>query len=447
MGYFLPTALKDCRSIGLVGSGKSNLGVLSYLEECTERISIVIRGKDAFSHPRYPVRCGEGYLQGITEDALILSPSVRPDRPEISEAKARGVRILSDAEIFFRDTAAQCFAVSGSDGKSTTTALLSHILTAALGEEIPAVGNIGRPLTPLLALPHKAYAVELSSFQLFHYAPRTRRAVITNLTENHLNWHICMAEYAAAKAGIYKGTAEPVLSLDDPLTSSLLKKAPFGVYSIKQSEENIAKCKAEFAYYIKNDFVYENGRRLFPLSLFHLPGEYNRYNLLAALSMAAGFVTEESARCIEGFHPLSHRCEKVAEVGGVCYYDSSIDSSPSRTAHTLSAFSAPVVLLLGGLGKDCGLSPLLSEVMKKCRAVIGFGPFGKEAYNYLSAEGYPGILPTPSKNLADAVVLAASIARVGDSVLLSPGATSFDEFENFTARGEQFRRLVIRIQT
>ena len=447
MGHFLPAALKDCQSIGLIGSGKSNLGVLSHLEGTNENISIVIRNRDAFSHPRYPVRCGEGYLENIEEDALVLSPSVRPDRPEIQAARDRGVRILSDAEIFFTDTAARCFAVTGSDGKSTTTALLSHILTEAMGTEVPAVGNIGRPLTPLLALPHRNYAVELSSFQLFHYAPCTERAVITNLTENHLNWHKGMNEYIAAKAKLYEKTKEPVISLDDGICKMLSKKNIFGVYSIHESEENIAKCKAEFAYYIKNDQVYENGRPFLPLEHFPLSGKYNLYNLLAALTMAAGYVTRENALCVQNFRALSHRCEKIAEIGGAVYYDSSIDSSPSRTAATLSAFTAPVILLLGGLGKDCDPTPMLDEIKKKCCAVIGFGPFGKEACEFLDKNGYGGILTPPKKTLAEAVELAVHLAKNGDQVLLSPGATSFDEFKNFSARGEFFRRLVTDIQT
>ena len=447
MGYILPTALKDCQSIGLVGPGKSNLGVLSYLEECKEPLLITIRGKDAFSHPRYPVRCGEGYLDGICEDALILSPSVRPDRPQILAARARGVRILSDCEIFFRDTAAKCFAVSGSDGKSTTTALLSHLLTAATKQSVPAVGNIGKPLTPLLSLPHTAYAVELSSFQLFHYAPKTERAVITNLSENHLNWHKDMEEYAAAKARLYQGTKEPILSLDDEACAGLLKKAPFGVYSLKKSEKEMSKCKAEFAYYIKNECVYENGRILFPLSLFSLPGQYNLYNLLAALAMTAGYITEEAVHAIKDFRGLAHRCEKIATVRGADYFDSSIDSSPSRTQKTLSCFSFPVILFLGGQSKGCSLAPMLEEIFSKCRAVLCFGPFGKEAHDYLSAEGYTGILPPPVKTLADAVAHAVAIAKDGDSVLLSPAATSFDEFENFMARGLCFCRLVQSIQT
>lgn len=447
MGYFLPTTLKDCKSIGLVGPGKSNLGVLAHLEKANENISIIIRSKDAFSHPRYPVRCGEGYLEDIKEDALVLSPSVRPDRPEIQAAKDRGVRILSDAEIFFTDTAARCFAVTGSDGKSTTTALLSHLLTRAMSAEVPAVGNIGRPLTPLLSLPHNNYAVELSSFQLFHYAPRTERAVITNLTENHLNWHKGMKEYIEAKARLYEKTREPVFSLDDEICKALLKKDPFGVYSLRENEKNIAKCKAEFAYYIKNGQVYENGKPFLSLEYFPLSGEYNLYNLLAALTMAAGYVTRAHALCVQNFQALSHRCEKIGEIGGAVYYDSSIDSSPSRTAATLSAFSAPVILLLGGLSKGCSLDPLLSAVKEKCRAVIGFGPFGKEACEFLDKNGYGGILPPLKKTLAEATELAMRLATRGDRVLLSPGATSFDEFENFSARGEYFRHLVTDIQT
>ena len=444
MGAFLPSALKDCQKIGLVGLGKSSLGVLSYLEECNENTVFSIRTEKEASHPRYAVRCGEGYLNEITEDALILSPSVRPDREEIEAARARGVRILSDSEIFFRDTEAKCFAVTGSDGKSTTTSLLSHLLSAAMGEDVPAVGNIGRPLTPLLALSHGAYAVELSSFQLFHYAPRCERAVITNLTENHLNWHKSMREYAEAKASLYENAKEAVFPLDEPMLASLLRKPPFAVYSTQMSGKEIAKQNADFSYYLDGDCVFENGRRLLSLSLFPLSGRHNLKNLLSALAMAAGYVTKDSAEAIRSFRPLAHRCEKIAGIGGAEYFDSSIDSSPSRTRETLSSFSAPVVLLLGGLGKGCSLSPLMPCVSEKCRAVIGFGPLGKDATEFLRAEGYEGILPPPAKGLADAVALAKSIATKGDAVLLSPGGTSFDEFENFSARGECFRRLVLK---
>ncbi len=442
----LPTALKDCQSIGLVGLGTSNLGVLSHLEKCEGAPHICVRAQKA-SACAYPARFGEDYLQDITEDALILSPSVRPDLAPILAASARGTRILSDAEIFFSDTKADCYAVSGSDGKSTTTALLSHLLTASKGEEIPAVGNIGRALTPLLSLNHSAYAVELSSFQLFHYAPRTKRAVITNLTENHLNWHRGMEEYARSKARLYEKTEEAALCLDQTGSESLLKKTPFSVYSLRKSETEMAKCKSEFAYYIKNDAVFENGKRIFPLSLFPLYGEHNRYNLLAAFAMAADLVNEDGAQALKDFRSLSHRCELIGEISGARFYDSSIDSSPSRTAKTLSAFASPVVLLLGGLGKGCSLQPMLPEIEKRCRAVIGFGPFGEEALCFLRNAGFGGLLSDPLLHLADAVAAALRIARNGDAVLLSPAATSFDEFENFSARGKEFRRLVLNLRT
>ena len=142
MGIEIPSALKGCRKIGLVGLGISNEGVRAHLKKCDGCPEITVRKKDDGT---------EKYLENITEDALILSPSVRPDLKEIEVARARGVRILSDAEIFFTDTKARLFSVTGSDGKSTTTAMLSCLLTEALGTAVPAVGNIGRALTPLLS--------------------------------------------------------------------------------------------------------------------------------------------------------------------------------------------------------------------------------------------------------------------------------------------------------
>ncbi len=412
-----------------------------HLEKCESLPKICVRASKETACA-YPARFGEDYLRDITEDALILSPSVRPDLAPLLAARARGVRLLSDAEIFFTDTRADCFAVSGSDGKSTTTALLSHLLSASLKKEVPAVGNIGRALTPLLSQNHAAYAVELSSFQLFHYAPKTRRAVITNLTENHLNWHKDMAEYAAAKARLYESTEEAALCLDETGSEALLKKAPFSVYSLTKSEKELAKCKCQFAYYIKNSAVFENGKKFFPLSLFSLRGEYNLYNLLAALATAAGFLSEEGAHSVKDFKALPHRCEPIGELSGIRFFDSSIDSSPSRTAKTLATFSDPVVLLLGGLGKGCSIEPLLPEVLRRCRAVIGFGPFGKEALRFLADAGYTGLLSEPLPYLEDAVAEAFRIAQRGDAVLLSPAATSYDEFDNFSERGKAFCRLV-----
>ena len=435
----LPTALKGCRKIGLVGLGVSNRGVLEHLKKCDECPEIRIRTKKNED-------IKEDYLSDIDEDALVLSPSVRPDLAPIREARARGVRILSDCELFFTDTRARCFAVTGSDGKSTTTAMLSVLLSEAMGTSIPAVGNIGRALTPLLSESAPAYAIELSSFQLFHYAPRCERAVVTNLSENHLNWHKDMREYASTKARLYENCERPAVSIDDIGSLPLLKRTPFSVYSLEKSEKEIAKCKAEFAYYIKNDTVFQNGAPFLPLSYLKADSRHNRYNLLAALALGAGLLTKEQARAIEGFSPLSHRCERVGEVRGVVFLESSIDSSPARTSSTLATLSAPVILLLGGMGKGLSPAPLLSAVTKKCRAVIAFGPFGKEAAAYLSANGYPGILSTADR-LSDAFSSALDCARPGDTVLLSPGATSFDEFENFAARGEAFRRLVKSIQT
>ena len=436
----LPTALKGCRKIGLVGLGISNRGVLAHLKECSECPEIRIREKKENGTDE------ESFLASIDEDALVLSPSVRPDLPPIREARARGVKILSDCEIFFRDTKARCFAVTGSDGKSTTTAMLSLLLSAAMGTKIPAVGNIGQALTPLLSEGAPAYAIELSSFQLFHYAPRCERAVITNLSENHLNWHTDMKEYAAAKAALYEKCRLPAVCIDDIGSFPLLKRAPFSVYSLSESEKTLAKCKSEFTYCIKNDTVYENGKPLLPLNLLKADSRYNRYNLLAALALCAGLLTKDTAHAIENFVPLSHRCEPVGKVRGVTYLNSSIDSSPARTAQTLSSLHAPVILLLGGMGKGLSPAPLLSAVKEKCRAVIGFGPFGEEATAYLADGGYESILP-PKKKMSDAFFSAIRKAKPGDTVLLSPGATSFDEFENFAARGEAFRRLVRSIQT
>ncbi len=439
MGYPIPTTLQGCRKIGLIGLGISNKGVLSHLRECDSCPEITVYA-DAQQY-------GRRRFEDTGEDALVLSPSVRPDLAPIRAARDRGARILSDCEIFFTDTKAKCFAVTGSDGKSTTTAMLSVLLTRAMKASVPAVGNIGRALTPLLSENVAALAVELSSFQLFHYTPRCARAVITNVSENHLNWHTDMEEYIEAKAGLYRACEKPVASIDDIGVYPLLKRRPFAVYSMNKSEKELAKCKSDFAYYIKNNTVYENEKPFLPLSYLKADNQHNRYNLLAAIALSAGILTQESARAIEDFTPLAHRCEPIGEVRGVRFFNSSIDSSPGRTRQTLATIFSPTVLLLGGLGKGLSLAPLADPIKEKCRAVVSFGPFGEEAADYLKDCGYAGILPPPVKGLREAFFLAESIAKAGDIVLLSPGATSFDEFENFSARGELFRNLVRSIQT
>lgn len=446
--------LKGSEKIGLVGLGTSTRGVAEVLAHAGVRSLTVrtARSVPAALPPALALRwyIGDALYDDLSEDLLFFSPSARREDPCLRAAAERGCRFSSDAELFFRYTHSPVFAVTGSDGKSTTATLTSLLLSA--GEsDVRLAGNIGRALSPLL-LSEKQNSVtvaELSSFQLLYFRPHTRRAVITNLTPNHLDVHRDFAEYREAKSHLLTNADDAVLSADDEGCVSLFAGIrPFAVFSLRETLPSLLRYRARHVLTLADDAVALDGRRLLPLSEIRLHGAHNIKNFMAAIALTLGYTDEERILSVaRTFSGISHRAETVAVCDGVRYVDSSADSSPSRTLTTLAATEGSPILLVGGRGKGVPFDTLAPVLLSKARVLILFGETGREIASLIGGRKEGGATVLEAGNFREAVRLAVLAARPGDTVLLSPASTSFDEFRNFEERGDAFRTEVLAMTT
>ncbi len=452
MSFSFLSSRNGREKIGFVGVGRSNIGVYRYLFERGFR-NFVFRSQNPVALPKdvhASLLCGGGYLSDIDEDVLFLSPSVKEDKKEIAAAKARGILISSDCDLFFREVAGEVFAVTGSDGKSTTVSMLSRLLENG-DFPVRLGGNIGVPLCPYLLDNEKTakYTVELSSFQLSNLTPRTKRAVITTLSENHLDFHGSFSAYSEAKSHIYTYAEEPVLNADSPLCRSSLSSKPFAVFSLEKSRKEHKSIGADVTVFRAGEDVFLNEKKIFRINDMKVPGLYNVGNLMAAVALAYGyFDLSFAATLAKTFSGIPHRAQTVGVVDGVTYVDSSIDSSPARTIATLGTFAQKTIVILGGRGKKVPFDSLVPVLASKAKGVILTGETATEIGTLLSksdAFSQCGAFIEYADTMKEAVKIAASFALPGDVVLLSPAATSFDAFRNFEERGEAFRKEVNKL--
>ena len=398
--------------------------------------SLVARGARA--------RFGANWLSELPAGLLVRSPGIRPDLPELEEARRAGALVLGEVGLFLAYSPARLFAVTGSAGKSTVTSLSASILQTA-GLDAVAGGNLGASLLPLLPrLTNASVAVlELSSFQLTDLSPDPERAAILNLSENHLNWHTGMAEYRAAKERILGEKTVGVFPAADPSLRRLAVGREARLFSLFPPAKGERR-PGEVWYAPDGGWVLrfsdEGVFRLFPLERFRLPGEHNLLNLLAAVAMTDGVAPVGAIEeAVSRFTGIPHRMEEVPGPAGVRCVDSSIDTTPERTLSTLSAlFPARPILLLGGAGKGLSYQPLAAPVGRGTKGVILFGRAAREIAKTLDAGGVPyRVIP----DFDGAVRAALASAEPGDTVLLSPACTSYDAFHDFAARGDRFRLL------
>ncbi len=384
---------------------------------------------------------GEGYLSGLDEDVIFLSPGVRQDLPELLEAKARGATLTSELEEFFRLCPCKRIGVTGSDGKTTTTTLISLLLRAA-GRRVHLGGNIGANLFVQLddVLPEDYAVVELSSFQLMKLTTSPEIALITNLSPNHLDWHRDMREYADAKAKIFARQTPSgllVLNRDDPYAAYYAEQAPGRVRWISGKE----KLPNGEDVWFDETGIYRGEELLLPDQDILLVGRHNRYNYAEAIAAVGELVPADALREVaRTFGGVKHRIELIREKGGVKFYNSSIDSSPSRTAACLCCFEKPVVVICGGYDKHIPLDPLGPLFRERAKAAVLCGQTAEKIEKVLRGVGYTRFVREDTFEAA--VRTAAQIAEPGDCVVLSPAAASFDLFRNFAERGETFRRIV-----
>ena len=396
---------------------------------------------------------GENYLSDITEDVVFKSPGIRYDIPALSEAAEKGTVITSEMEIFVNLCPAKLFAVTGSDGKTTTTTLVSKMLEKTAektGAKVYLGGNIGTPLLPYLEeMTENDFAVlELSSFQLHTMQPAPVSAIITNVTPNHLNWHTSMEEYVESKKNIYRGQTEGcrlVLNANNEITVSMADEAKANVtfFAFGNEPKNKPCC-----YFENGNLYYDDDEKQLIMTRkdIRLVGNHNVENYMAAIACVWGYVdVSDMIDVARTFNGVAHRIEFIAEKDGIRFYNSSIDTSPTRTLAALSSFEEKLIVIVGGYDKHIPIDPLIAPLAEKAKFVVATGDTGLSVLSALAAHGYD------KKNMAylgdfDAAVrFAAETADEGDTVLLSPAAASFDAFKNFEERGNRFRMIVEKL--
>ena len=398
------------------------------------------------------LRLGPDYLKDLTEDVIFRTPGMRPDLPELNAAVERGSTLTSEMEVFFEVCPCPILAVTGSDGKTTTTTIIAELLRAA-GKTVHLGGNIGHPLlSETGGMKAGDIAVlELSSFQLMTMTRSPHIAVVTNLAPNHLDVHKDYAEYISAKENIFThqfASDIAVFNADNEVTRSFVgrQRGALRTFSRRETVERGAYLAPDDAgegqaIWMSN----ENGRRqVLPLAGIKLPGIHNVENYMAAIAAVDRLVPDKIIRDFaKNFGGVEHRIELVRDLDGVRYYNDSIASSPSRTIAGLNAFPEKVILIAGG--KDKGISygslgPVVNEHVKLlilCGATAGVIRASVE-----QAENYGGLEIADVEDYHQAVSLARSRAKEGDVIILSPASTSFDRFANFMERGRVFKEIV-----
>ena len=398
------------------------------------------------------LRLGPDYLKDLTEDVIFRTPGMRPDLPELNAAVERGSTLTSEMEVFFEVCPCPILAVTGSDGKTTTTTIIAELLRAA-GKTVHLGGNIGHPLlSETGGMKAGDIAVlELSSFQLMTMTRSPHIAVVTNLAPNHLDVHKDYAEYISAKENIFThqfASDIAVFNADNEVTRSFVgrQRGALRTFSRRETVERGAYLAPDDAgegqaIWISN----ENGRRqVLSLAEIKLPGVHNVENYMAAIAAVDRLVPDKIIRDFaKNFGGVEHRIELVRDLDGVRYYNDSIASSPSRTIAGLNAFPEKVILIAGG--KDKGISygslgPVVNEHVKLlilCGATAGVIRASVER-----AENYGGLEIADAEDYHQAVSLARSRAKEGDVIILSPASTSFDRFANFMERGRVFKEIV-----
>lgn len=453
-------SLRGC-SVAVLGMGVSNMPLIHMLLREDIKITVCDRS------PREKVaeqaaqleslgaklRLGDGYLEKLHRfDVIFRTPGISPNTPELVKAVERGAKLTSEMEVFLQLCPCKIIAVTGSDGKTTTTTIISEFLKEA-GYNVYVGGNIGKPLLPDVGgMTEQDIAVlELSSFQLMTMKQSPHVAVFTNLSPNHLDYHHTMEEYTKAKMNIYyhqRPEDRVIFNYDNDITRSMAKNAPGTVMLFSR------RSRLEEGVYLRDDTIWltndMGSREVLPLSMIQLPGQHNVENFMAAIAAVDGLVPDKCVRAAaQRFYGVPHRMELVRELDGVRWYNDSIGSSPTRTMAGLSCFDQKVILIAGGYDKQIPFDELGDAITDSVKELILTGDTAQKiAAAVEQAHGYcPG---TPNihftADLGSAVLLAQKLARAGDHVLLSPACAAFDRFKNFVERGEYFKHCVAQLK-
>jgi len=392
--------------------------------------------------PGHELRCG-GFdatlLAGAAE--IVLSPGIDPAEPALRAAAARGAAVIGDIELFWREARAPIVAITGTNAKSTVTTLVG-LMAARAGLRSGCGGNLGPPALDLLDARAELYVLELSSFQLELVRDfRADVATVLNLAPDHLDRYADMASYARAKQRIYRGARVALCNREDAATAPSMpcrELLPFGL-AAPRGEQDFGLVEAAAGEYLAR-----GAERLLPARELGLHGRHNLANALAALALAeaVGIAREAALAVLREYRGLPHRCQHVARVAGIDFYDDSKGTNVAATVAALRGLApeppARIVLIAGGIAKEHDFRALAAELGRTARAVV---LIGRSAADIARGIG-DGVPVERAADLVEAVGAAHALARPGDVVLLSPACASFDMFRNYEERGEVFVRAV-----
>lgn len=444
------------KKTAVVGVGVSNMPLVRLLAECGAVVSVYDKrtpeklegAYDELKNLGVKMILGEHYLDEIEDgtEYVFKTPGIRSDASALVAAKNKGAVITSEMELFFDVCPAKIIAVTGSDGKTTTTSLIYDMLKRA-GYVCHLGGNIGHPLLDETEniKPDDMVVVELSSFQLHTMKKSADIAAVTNVTPNHLDWHTDFEEYADSKKAVFAYQGEngrAVLNYDNEVTRKFGEEASNVVYfSSKQ--------KLSDGYYLKDNMIVraKNGaeENVLDINTIYIPGMHNVENYMAAAAAVEGLVEDDVIRktAVE-FKGVPHRIEFVRELDGVKYYNDSIASSPARTTAGLVSFgSKKVILIAGGYDKKIPFDDFGITVNDHVKKLILIGNTSDKIEKaVLGAENYDDLPIYRCTEFNEAVNKAREVAEDGDIVILSPACASFDLFKNFEVRGDTFKNIV-----
>ena len=441
------------KTVTFCGIGRSHMPLMKMFQEkgavvsARDKRTLEELGENGETLQKLGVKLilGENYLQDLREDIIFRTPGMRYHLPQLEAARKQGSVVTSEMEIFFELCPCKIYAVTGSDGKTTTTSIIAELLKAQ-GKTVHLGGNIGRPLLPEIESiqPGDRAVVELSSFQLISMGESPDVAVVTNLSPNHLDVHKDMQEYIDAKKNIFlhqNAFSRTVLNAGNEITASFAAQVRGDCWMFRRGSS------AERGVWCDGEQIYVHQEPLMPLSQIKIPGWHNVENYMAAIAAVWGDVSPEVIRQVAAtFNGVEHRTEFVREFNGVKYYNDSIATSPTRViSGTLSLFPQKILMIAGGYDKHIPFEPMGPVVCEKVKTLILLGATAQKIEDAVKAadnyqEGAPEILRV--ETMEQAVAMAAAHAQPGDIVSLSPASAAFDLYPNFEVRGRHYKELV-----
>lgn len=449
------------KKIAVIGLGISNLPLLEYLYNCEAEITAFDKRemeklddniKKQLERYRIKTILGEGYLSKLVKfDYIFRSPSCMPNTPELEKALKEGAIVTSEIEMFMELCPAKIIAITGSDGKTTTTSLIYEIVKAK-GITTYLGGNIGIPLfTKMKEIKLEDVVVlEMSSFQLMNMKVSPHIAVITNITPNHLDIHKSYEEYIEAKKTIFKYQNENdilVLNYDNEITRNFAKESKSKVVFFSSN------AKLDNGYTVEEDVIKscKDGirRHIIRAKEIMLRGKHNYENIAAAVAATSSLVDiDTQIKAIKNFKGVEHRLEFIKEINGTKWYNDSIGTSPTRTIAGLNSFEEDIILIAGGYDKHLDYEPIAKPILDHVRILILIGATADKIQNAVKRElekTDQEIEIYRCKTLEETVEIARKISTPKDIVLFSPASASFDMFKNFEERGKRFKELVNHI--